>query len=109
MLRANTDRSKKLETIRNAKNVARIARPPSSGGSSEATSERKNSSESRKMNGNASSSARARSLLTCVLACALAIADPPSSTSWSPANSRSKRCASSWILESDFGLKYATT
>ena len=61
MLSANTDRSVKLETIRNAKKVARIARPPSSGGSSDATSERKNSRESRKMNGNASSSARARS------------------------------------------------
>jgi hypothetical protein len=81
MLRANTDRSVKLETIRSAKKVRRIARTPRKGGSSEATSERKNSSESRKMIGNANSSARARSLPTCVLTCASAIAPPPSSTS----------------------------
>ena len=105
MLWANTDRSVKLETIRRAKKVRRIARPPSSGGSSEATSERKNSSESRKMIGNANSSARARSLPTCVLTCAPAIAPPPSSTSRWPANSLSKRVASSWILRSDFGWK----
>jgi len=67
-LSANTDRSAKLEMIRSAKNVATIATPPSSGGSRAATSERKNSSESRKMNGNASSSARARSWPTCVFA-----------------------------------------
>ena len=54
--------------------MRRIARPPRSGGSSEATSERKNSSESRKMIGNANSSARARSLPTCLLTCAPAIA-----------------------------------
>ena len=42
---------------RRAKKVRRIARPPRSGGSSEATSERKNSSESRKMIGKANSSA----------------------------------------------------
>ena len=39
----------KLEMTRNAKKVRRIARPPSSGGKSDATSERKNSSESRKL------------------------------------------------------------
>ena len=108
-LRANTDRSVTLETIRSAKNVVRIARTPRNGGSNEAMSERKKSSESRKMNGNANTSARARSLPTCVLTCASAIAAPPSSTSCWPANSPSKRVASSWIRESDFGWKYPTT
>ena len=62
------------------------------------------------MNGNASSSARARSLPTCVLACALAIASPPSSTSCSAGELALEAAeASSWILESDLGLKYATT
>src|SRR5436305_142699 len=56
-LSANTDRSAKLATIRKTKNVTTIASPPRNGGSSEATSERKNSKDSRKMNGNASSSA----------------------------------------------------
>ena len=61
--------------------MPRIASPPSSGGSSAATSERKKRSESRKMNGNASSSACAKSLPTCVFTWALAIASPPSLTS----------------------------
>jgi hypothetical protein len=67
-LSANTDRSAKLETIRSANSVATIASAPSNGGIREATSERKNSSESKKMNGNASSSACARSLPTWVFA-----------------------------------------
>ena len=61
--------------------MPRIASPPSSGGSSDATTDRKKISESRKMNGNASSSAWARSWPTCVFTWALAIALPPSLTS----------------------------
>ena len=102
---ANTDRSTKPATIRRARNVHRIASPPSKGGSSAATSERKNSSESRKTNGNASNSERARSWLTCVLTCALATCPPPSLTYWTWAN-RSSICWASFLSRvSDSGLK----
>ena len=60
--------------IRSARNVNRIARPPSRGGSAAATSERKNSSDSKKMNGKASISPNARSWLTCVFISAFATA-----------------------------------
>ena len=89
--------------------MPRIARPPSSGGSSDATSERKNTSESRKMNGNASSSACARSLPTCVSTCALAIASPPNLTSCWDEKRFSISLASSDRRLSDSALKYATT
>ena len=82
-----------------------MASPPSRGGSSAATSERKNSSDSRNTNGKASSSERSRSWLTCVFTCALAICPPPSVTSVMPAKRFSIRCASFLSCESDSGLK----
>jgi hypothetical protein len=108
-LSANTEMSAKLATTRSTKNVATIARHPSSGGSRAATSERKNNSESRKMNGAASSSARARSLPACELTCALAIASPPSLTSRCPEKRFSICFATSSCALSDTGLKYAST
>ena len=89
--------------------MPRIASPPSSGGSSDATTERKKMSESRKMNGNASSSACAKSLPTCVFTWALAIASPPSLTSCWEEKRLSISLASLDICRSDRALKYATT
>ncbi len=79
-LRAKIEIEPNSLAIRRIRKVPTIARPPIISGSTEATRLRKNSSESRKSSGKASSSAIRRSFSTCLLTWSWATAKPPAMT-----------------------------
>ena len=77
---ANTETGVNWSITRSNRNVSTIAKPPTSSGSSAATSPRKNQNESNSSSGSASSSARSRSLVVRSFSSWLVSATPPKRT-----------------------------
>ncbi len=92
-----------------ARNEPKITTAPISDGRSAATKPRKTHSESRKMIGNASISARARSSPMIEPTCSPTTATPPRETFGSFASSSPMRDAASSTASSPIGAKNAAT